>query len=64
MGLDIAINGVWGNMGVGFAAFITGLMIDQTDGVLLSGCPASFPFALGCFTFFIRKTEYLSDLQS
>ena len=30
MGLDIAVNGVWGNMGVGFAAFITGLMIDQT----------------------------------
>ena len=29
MGLDIAVNGVWGNMGVGFAAFITGLMIDQ-----------------------------------
>ena len=29
MGMDIAVNGVWGNMGVGFAAFITGLMIDQ-----------------------------------
>ena len=28
MGLDIAINGVWGNMGVAFAALLTGLLID------------------------------------
>ena len=30
MGLDIAINGVWGNMGVGCAALFTGFLIDQT----------------------------------
>lgn len=28
MGIDIAVNGVWGNMGVGCAALVTGLMID------------------------------------
>lgn len=28
MGLDIAVNGVWGNMGVAFAALLTGLLID------------------------------------
>lgn len=28
MGLDIAVNGVWGNMGVGCAALLTGLLID------------------------------------
>lgn len=28
MGLDIAVNGVWGNMGVGFAALLTGFLID------------------------------------
>jgi len=30
MGLDLAINGVWGNMGVGCAALLTGFLIDQT----------------------------------
>jgi MFS family permease len=31
MGMDIAVNGVWGNMGVGSAALLTGFLIDQTD---------------------------------
>jgi len=30
MGRDIAFNGVWGNMGVGCAALLTGFLIDQT----------------------------------
>ena len=30
MGLDLAVNGVWGNMGVGSAALLTGFLIDQT----------------------------------
>ncbi|MDP6708213.1 MAG: MFS transporter [Alphaproteobacteria bacterium] len=30
MGMDIAVNGVWGNMGVGSAALLTGFLIDQT----------------------------------
>lgn len=30
MGFDIAVNGVWGNMGVGCAALVTGFLIDQT----------------------------------
>ncbi len=30
MGLDIAVNGVWGNLGVASAALLTGLLIDQT----------------------------------
>mgnify|MGYP001820235479 CR=1 FL=1 len=29
MGMDIAVNGVWGNMGVGFAALLTGILIDM-----------------------------------
>ena len=36
MGLDIAVNGVWGNMGVGCAALLTGLLID------LAGWRAAF----------------------
>lgn len=30
MGFDIALNGVWGNMGVGCAALLTGFLIDQS----------------------------------
>lgn len=30
MGMDIAVNGVWGNMGVGIAALLTGFLIDQS----------------------------------
>ena len=30
MGLDIAFNGVWGNMGVACAALLTDFLIDQT----------------------------------
>ena len=30
MGRDIAFNGVWGNMGVGCAALLTGFLIDLT----------------------------------
>ena len=44
MGLDIAINGVWGNMGVGCAALLTGILIDVAaveNCVLGSG--VSFP---------------------
>ena len=29
MGMEIAVNGVWGNMGVGCAALLTGILIDQ-----------------------------------
>ena len=29
MGMDIAVNGVWGNLGVGCAALLTGFLIDQ-----------------------------------
>ncbi|MEM7258199.1 MAG: MFS transporter [Pseudomonadota bacterium] len=29
MGLDLAVNGVWGNLGVGCAALLTGFLIDQ-----------------------------------
>jgi MFS family permease len=36
MGMDIAINGVWGNLGVGSAALLTGILID------LAGWRAAF----------------------
>ena len=64
MGLDIAINGVWGNMGVGFAAFITGLMIDQTGWRSAFWLPGIFPFALACFIFSSERQNTRQVSQS
>jgi MFS family permease len=44
-GMRLAANGVWGNMGVGSAALLTGYMIDTT------GWRMAF-FIPGCFSFF------------
>ena len=53
MGLDIAVNGVWGNMGVGFAALLTGLMIDHLGWrAAFFGFPVYFPFWLVSLTLF------------
>ena len=59
MGLDIAINGVWGNMGVGFAAFITGLMIDQTGWRSAFWLPGIFSVCIGMLYFFHQKDRIL-----
>ena len=40
-GMAIGINGVWGNLGVGSAALITGFLIDRRDGARLSYFRAS-----------------------
>lgn len=47
MGLDIAINGVWGNMGVGCAALLTGFLIDQTGWRTAFWLPGLVSVALG-----------------
>ena len=57
MGLDIAVNGVWGNMGVGFAAFITGLMIDQTGWRSAFWLPGALSVSLGILYFFHQKDQ-------
>ena len=51
MGMDIAVNGVWGNMGVGFAAFITGLMIDQLDWRAAFWMPGALSICIGVMYF-------------
>lgn len=47
MGMDIAINGVWGNMGVGSAALITGILIDQTGWRAAFWLPGVFSILVG-----------------
>jgi len=51
MGMDIAVNGVWGNMGVGFAAFITGLMIDQFGWRAAFWMPGALSICIGVMYF-------------
>ena len=59
MGMEIAINGVWGNMGVGFAAFITGLMIDQTGWRSAFWLPGVLSILIGVVYFFNQKENIL-----
>ena len=51
MGMDIAVNGVWGNMGVGFAAYITGLMIDQVGWRAAFWMPGALSICIGVMYF-------------
>jgi MFS family permease len=47
MGRDIAFNGVWGNMGVGCAALLTGFLIDQTGWRTAFWLPGLFSLLFG-----------------
>ena len=64
MGLDIAVNGVWGNMGVGFAAFITGLMIDQTGWRSAFWLPGALSISLGILYFIHQKNKILVKFRT
>ncbi len=47
MGMDIAVNGVWGNMGVGCAALFTGFLIDQAGWRAAFWLPGIFSVLVG-----------------
>jgi len=47
MGIEIAINGVWGNMGVGFAALLTGFLIDVAGWRAAFWVPGIFSIMVG-----------------
>ena len=47
MGHDIAVNGVWGNLGVGVAALLTGFLIDQTGWRAAFWMPGVISVAIG-----------------
>ena len=47
MGFDIAVNGVWGNMGVGCATLLTGFLIDQTGWRTAFWLPGAISVVIG-----------------
>ncbi|MGI9395798.1 MAG: MFS transporter [Boseongicola sp.] len=47
MGMDIAVNGVWGNMGVGVAALLTGFLIDLAGWRTAFWVPGSVSILIG-----------------
>ncbi len=64
MGMDIAVNGVWGNMGVGFAAFITGLMIDNLGWRFAFWIPGVLSVIIGIAYFFNQKKNILVNFKN
>lgn len=55
MGYDIAVNGVWGNMGVGSAALLTGFLIDQTVWPAAFWLPGTASVLIGIAYLYIYK---------
>lgn len=53
MGMDIAINGVWGNLGVGVAALFTGFLIDNTGWRAAFWVPGAASVLIG-LAYFVR----------
>ena len=60
-GMRIAMNGVWGNLGVGFAAFVTGYMIDHGGWRAAFFIPGAISIFLGIVYFFVMKDEVLAE---
>ncbi len=60
-GMRIAVNGVWGNLGVGFAAFITGYMIDHGGWRWAFWVPGGISIALGLVYFWVMRAEVLAE---
>ena len=63
MGRDIAVNGVWGNMGVGFAAFMTGLMIDYVGWRAAFWLPGLISIGIGVLYFMDFRENILIKLK-
>jgi len=62
MGMDIAVNGVWGNMGVGCAALLTGFLIDQTGWRAAFWLPGVFSILVGlAYLYFFRDRVALKN---
>lgn len=59
-GMDIAINGVWGNMGVGSAALLTGYLIDQIDWRAAFWIPGFVSILIGATYLYYNKARIAS----
>ena len=60
-GMRIAVNGVWGNLGVGFAAFITGYMIDHGGWRWAFWVPGGISIALGLIYLAVMRAEVMAE---
>ncbi len=56
-GVRIAVNGVWGNLGVASAALLTGYMIDNTGWRAAFIIPGALSIGLGCLYAALQWTE-------
>ncbi len=59
-GMDIAINGVWGNMGVGSAALLTGFLIDQINWRAAFWVPGIFSILVGAAYLYSNRNRVTS----
>ena len=60
-GMRIAVNGVWGNLGVASAALITGYLIDNGGWRMAFVLPGVVSIAIGIVYIVARWPEYLSE---
>ena len=60
-GMRIAVNGVWGNLGVGFAAFITGYMIDYAGWRWAFWVPGGISIVLGLVYWAVMRAEVMAE---
>ena len=60
-GMRIAVNGVWGNLGVGFAAFITGYMIDTAGWRWAFFIPGAISIVLGLIYLVVMRDEVMAE---
>ncbi|MBI10329.1 MAG: MFS transporter [Rhodospirillaceae bacterium] len=62
-GMRIAMNGVWGNLGVAAAALITGYLIDFSGWRMAFILPGAFAIAMGLAYFVLRRDEFRAGLD-
>jgi MFS family permease len=63
-GMRIAMNGVWGNLGVASAALLTGYMIDHGDWRLAFVLPGIFSIAIGLAYMVLRWDDIRAEHRS
>jgi MFS family permease len=61
-GMRIAVNGVWGNLGVASAALITGYFIDNGGWRAAFIAPGIFAILVGLFYAWLRRGEILGEI--
>src|SRR6186713_1258966 len=60
-GMRLAVNGVWGNLGVASAALITGYLIDNGGWRMAFIIPGAISIAVGLAYAFARRTEISTE---